>query len=173
MIRPEDPYPEQHPHFKTPKDYPILSYLVPQPRRCGHPVWTIQNNLKTLGQIVVVYYTDGVNDRFPYDPNTFEIDLNILKFRHLRGTDKALPEDWQIPDNWHDFNQSNSPYAFTASIDETYLGDPQKPLFIIKPEFKPHENCRMAVFEDGHVECISKEEAIKLWKKAGVWNLNE
>ncbi|MCH2208450.1 MAG: hypothetical protein MK132_21625 [Lentisphaerales bacterium] len=170
IIRPEDPYPEKHPHFKTPYNYPILRYIFPHARRCGHPIQRIKSNLKSLGQYTAMYYTDGVKTQFPVNPNDFEIDIIILRLRHLNGTEKALPENWQIPNNWHDFNQSKSPFAFVRSFKENYTGDPLKPLFIIKPGYQPHLHCRMTVFEDGHVKCISKEEAIKLWIKAGVWN---
>lgn len=170
IIRPEDPYPEKHPHFKTPYNYPILRHILPHPRRCGHPIQRVKSHLKSLGQYTAMYYTDGEKTQFPGNPNNFEIDIEILNLKYLEGTGKTLPENWQIPNNWHDFNQSKSPFAFVRSPDEHYTGYMNAPVFIIKPGYQPHLHCRMTVFEDGHVECSSKEEAIKLWKKAGVWN---
>ena len=98
-----------------------------------------------------------------------DLDNTILE-RLYPEPENTLTDDWEMPDNWQDFNQSRAAYAFLRSPQDQYKGDSNTPMFIIKPNFSRNPYCRQTVFEDGHVECVSKKEAIKLWKKAGVWN---
>ncbi|MCM8534634.1 MAG: hypothetical protein NE334_01720 [Lentisphaeraceae bacterium] len=118
-----------------------------------------------------MYFSEGITSNYPSNPQEVDIDRSILNTRKY-DSDLQLPKDWQIPNNWQEFNDSNSAYAFLRNPEEEYTGSAINPMFIIKQNYHSNLNCRQAVFEDGHVECIPEEEAIALWKKAGVWNKN-
>ena len=99
--------------------------------------------------------------------------LDLFRPRHLYDKYICLPKDWQIPDNWYDFNQSNSPYVFVADLEGEYTGSEDNPLFIVRNGYQAYPNLYNVVYEDGHVGIVDYEGAVELWKKAGVWNLSE
>ena len=129
-----------------------------------------KSNLKQLGTTVAMYYTDGGSTAYPENPQSFDFDTSLFRPRHLSGTYIELPEDWKCPSSWEAFNQSLSPYVFVRSIQDGYAGASNVPMFIVRNGFQALPNMFQLVYEDGHVSTVSKDEAIKLWKKAGVWN---
>ena len=142
------------------------------------PLIAEKQNLKYLG---LAYYKACVGDDFDVDfkslkinqikdPQKIGMDLNLFYPSHLQNKYIRLPNNWQIPDNWHDFNQSNNPYVFVGNINQKYSASADVPLFIVRNGYQAYPNFFNAVYEDGHVGKVSYEEAIKLWKKAGVWN---
>ena len=127
-----------------------------------------KSNLKQLGTTVAMYYTDGGESKYPENPKDFDFDESLFRPRHLSGKYIELPEDWQIPEDWKSYNQSNTPYVFLRSSD-SYTGDASVPMFITRYGYQAGEAFYQAVFEDGHVEKIPFDDAVVLWKKAGVW----
>lgn len=129
-----------------------------------------KSKLKILGTTVGIYFSDNLATDYPTNPQDFNIDRNILRPLYLQKTDKELPKDWEVPNNWQEFNNSLVPFAFVQQ--GKYEEESDKVLFVVKPGFNARPGIYQAVFEDGHVGTISEKEAIDLWKKAGVWNGN-
>jgi hypothetical protein len=120
-----------------------------------------------------MYYSGGLDAHFPDNPQEFDIDISLMHPSHLRGTYSAVAQSWQIPDNWLAFNHSQSPYIFVPNSQEKYTGASDQVLFIVRNGYQAYPEHFSAVFEDGHVESLNQKRAIKLWKKAGVWNGND
>lgn len=165
-------YKEIHPHYKVRKRNIISDFFLPRVRNCGNPIYKEASYLKQLGTTTAMYFIDGTTSKYPSNPQELDIDPSILETRKNEPK-LQLHDDWEAPDNWQDFNTSNAAYAFLRTPGETYTGSSLTPLFIIKPNYRYNPNCRQVVFEDGHLECVSKEDTIALWKKAGVWNDKE
>ena len=128
-----------------------------------------KRNLKQLGTLVAIHYTEGGPTTIPENPRDFNLMISLLRPSHLQGKYIALPEDWQIPDNWQSFNHSNSPYVFLKSAGDKYTGEAEEPMFITRYGYQAGKDFYQAVYEDGHVEVLSFDDAVELWKKAGVW----
>jgi len=125
--------------------------------------------LKQLGTTVAMYYTDGGESKYPENPKDFEFNDRLFRPSHLRGKYIELPEDWQIPDNWESYNQSNTPFVFLRSPEDSYTGNALIPMFITRFGYQAGKDFYLAVFEDGHVDKISFDDAKDLWKNAEVW----
>ena len=132
-----------------------------------------KSNLRILGQIYAMHYSDGHDNQYVNNPQDLNLDLSLFKPSFLQDKYISLPNDWKVPDNWHEFNQSNSPYVFVGGLEGEYTGAADKPLFIVKNGYQAVPDLYNAVYEDGHVARVPCKEAIKLWKRAGVWNLSE
>lgn len=126
--------------------------------------------LKQLGTTVAMYYTDGGSTAYPENLQNFDFDISLFRPRHLRGKYIELPENWKLPNNWESYNQSNTPFIFVRSPEDNYKGSAKVPMFITRNGYQAGKGLYQLVYEDGHVSTVSKDEAIKLWKKAGVWN---
>ncbi|MCM8529852.1 MAG: hypothetical protein NE330_01720, partial [Lentisphaeraceae bacterium] len=73
-------------------------------------------------------------------------------------------------DNWQAFNHSNAPYVFLLKEGDKYTGSTDVPIFIVRDGYQVYPDRYSVVYEDGHVMSVKRNEAIPLWKKAGVWN---
>ena len=163
-------YPEKHPHTYTPPRNIIFEALGRgRVRHNDRRIAKERSRLKQIGTTVAMYYSDGRSSSYPSNPQLFDIDTSILGAVYA-SPEKELPKDWQVPETWAEFNQSKAAYVFLRSPSEEYTGSSAIPMFIIRPEFNANPHCRQVVYEDGHVGCLKKDDAIKLWKKAGVWN---
>ena len=165
-------YRKTHPHVKIRSRNIVIDFFIPRVRGCGNPIYKERSRLKQLGTTVAMYFSDGTTSKYPSNPKQLDLEPDILNTR--KGDNSLqLPQDWQIPNNWQDFNNSHSAYAFLKTPEEKYTGSNLTPVFIIKPNYHYNTNCRQVVFEDGHVECLPEEEAIRLWEKVGMWNNKE
>ena len=131
-----------------------------------------KSNLKQLGTTVAMYYTDGGDNHYPQNPQAFDFYIDLFHPRHLSGKYIELPQDWKIPDSWEKLNQSNSPFVFLRSPEDKYTGNALIPMFITRYGYQAGENYHQVVYEDGHVSSVTYDEAVELWKQAGVWNGN-
>lgn len=161
-----DPY-AYYPHYPKYKKGIFEGILYKVRRGCGNKEISY---LKQFGTTIAMYFTDGGSTLYPSNPQVFDFDKSLFFPRHLRGKYICLPENWEIPDNWDEFNQSNCPYVFVRSTKDHYTGSHEVPMFIVRNGYQRYPNVFTAVFEDGHVSKIPRKEAIELWKKAGVWN---
>ncbi|MCM8534633.1 MAG: hypothetical protein NE334_01715 [Lentisphaeraceae bacterium] len=127
-----------------------------------------KSKLKMLGTTVGMYFSDRLTTDYPSNPQDFKIDKNILRPLYLQKTDKELPEDWKVPNNWQEFNNSLVPFAFVQQ--GKYESKSDKVLFVVKPSFNARPDIYQAVFEDGHVGEITLQEAKDLLAKAKVQN---
>lgn len=140
--------------------------------RRHHPSLREKSNLKQIGTTVAMYYTDGGNSHYPKNPQAFDIDISLFYPSHLSGKYIELPKNWKIPDSWEKLNQSNSPYVFLRSPEDKYTCSAVIPMFITRYGYQGGENYYQVVYEDGHVSNVPYDEAVELWKQAGVWNGN-
>ena len=143
---------------------PLDAIFGRRPRGRPYVVMT-KSYLKNLGTGVATYFADGTFDDYPENPNDMELAVEKLRLKHLRGTDKEMPYDWSFPDTWDEFNKSEVPFIFVRSPGEEYEGSANKVIFIIKEGYGALKGYYHAVYEDAHVDTISREEAEKLWKK--------
>ncbi|MCM8534632.1 MAG: hypothetical protein NE334_01710 [Lentisphaeraceae bacterium] len=135
-----------------------------------NPLAREKSRLKQLGTTVAIYFSDETPATYPKGPLEFDIDTSLFFPRHLKGKYIRLANSWHVPDNWQAFNHSNAPYVFLLKEGEEYTGSADVPLFIVRDGYQAYPGLYSVVYEDGHVMSVKRDEAIELWKKAGVWN---
>ena len=95
-----------------------------------------------------------------------ELMPQLFEQRHLRNTDKELTGDWSVmPESWKKFNESGVPFLFIRKPGEEFLGDSKAVLFIEKDGYNCVKDFFCTVFEDCHVEMLTRDEAEKYWEK--------
>ena len=148
----------------------FLSFI--RPPRCVAKLAKEMSRLKQLGTTVGAYFAENPDRTYPLNPQEFDFDIALFHTSYLEGTNRGIPENWQIPNTWAEFNQSNCPYLFTRKAHEKFTGSATKVLFIFKHGYSFYDYQLAVVYEDGHIARINKTQAIAIWKKAGVWNGN-
>ena len=118
----------------------------------------------------IYYYGEVGKDLYPDNPQKLGFSAEKMKLDYLTKTDKELPEDWQCPETWEEFNKSDAPILFLRSPKETYFGKNDIPVFITKPTHRAIKWTVCVTYEDGRIEAISLKEASKLLKEAGLQN---
>ena len=106
----------------------------------------VKSRLKQIGTTVAMYYTDGLDIKFPQNPSLFEIDSSLIYTEQT--------------ENWFELSV-NSPYIFFPNAEDQYTGSPDKPL-AMNWEALHTQPYYLVVWEDGHVSSVSPEEAEKM-----------
>jgi hypothetical protein len=135
----------------------------------SHPSRREKSRLKEISTTSYLYFSDMQKERYPGNPQDIDFDTSLFYFWHLKDTSKHLPITWKIPNTWEKLNQENTPIAFLIKPSQKFTGATKVPIAIIKKRFLSNNQVIWVTYEDGHVDSVSEEEAIKLWKKAGVW----
>ena len=150
----------------TPERPSISEYLGLE-SRCGCTRNTyLKSDLKNLGTCTAAYFAFGDFSVYPENPNKMEFSAELFNSRHLRSSDKALPEDWKVPNTWKEFNNSKAPFLFVRKPGEEFEGSETKIIFITKKDHQFYKNLHLAVYEDAHVDQLTEKEAEKFWEMA-------
>ena len=120
-------------------------------------------HFEILGTQIVNYFDNDALATYPENPNDMELAIDLFSYSYL-AKNKNLPVGWVLLDKWDEFN-SKAPLVFLRKPGEKYEGSATKPVFIIKDGFQTR-NENVIVFEDGHVETLTKAQAQVYWDEA-------
>ena len=149
---------------------PILSYFVRQ----GVVAFIAKNmsRFKQIGTQVNIYFETKEEKVYPVNPQDLGIPSFLFGNKHLNGTDKEFPEDWDIPNSWETFNTEPIPYIFVQEAGKKFIGSSKEVMFINKEGYEPYKDIITAVFEDGHVENLTRKQATFWWNKVKTKSAN-